>query len=200
MSNWVFPLVTARDVSLGASDSALAVDGWAHTGLKVASLAPGAGRRRRASRSRRGADRGPAHRLLHRNSGRHRLQAGRVQQRLHRPLRRVVLRRINKAVTFTSADGARVAVATAQTCSACTTRPVTANQHCSSEAPRNHHSPIDSIAHAAWVHPTGPLSAPARPGTGRRCSWPSAWGKAGCGGPRGGSLDKGLLRPYPGRE
>jgi len=47
MSNWVYPLGSARDgvwdVSLGTSDSALAVDGWAHTGLKVATLEPGAG-------------------------------------------------------------------------------------------------------------------------------------------------------------
>jgi len=46
MANWVYPLGSAAegswDVSLGTSDSALAVDGWAHTGLKVATLAAGA--------------------------------------------------------------------------------------------------------------------------------------------------------------
>jgi len=46
MANWVYPLGSAADgswdVSLGTSDSALKVDGWAHTGLKVATLEPGA--------------------------------------------------------------------------------------------------------------------------------------------------------------
>lgn len=46
MANWVYPLGTANDgdwdISLGTSDSALAVDGWAHTGLKVATLVAGA--------------------------------------------------------------------------------------------------------------------------------------------------------------
>lgn len=46
MTNWVYPLGTASDgawqVSLGASDSAVSVPDWAHTGLRVASLAPGA--------------------------------------------------------------------------------------------------------------------------------------------------------------
>jgi 5-deoxy-glucuronate isomerase len=46
MAEWVYPLGTAADgdwqVSLGAHDSSTAVGGWAHTGLKVAELAPGA--------------------------------------------------------------------------------------------------------------------------------------------------------------
>lgn len=45
MNNWVYPLGSAADgvwdVSLGTSDSALAIDGWAHTGLKVATIAAG---------------------------------------------------------------------------------------------------------------------------------------------------------------
>jgi 5-deoxy-glucuronate isomerase len=45
MANWVYPLGSAAegswDVSLGTSDSALKVNGWAHTGLKVATLAAG---------------------------------------------------------------------------------------------------------------------------------------------------------------
>ncbi|MFP5368967.1 MAG: 5-deoxy-glucuronate isomerase, partial [Actinomycetes bacterium] len=45
MTNWVYPLGTAADgkwdVSIGTSDSSLAVDGWAHTGLKVATMAAG---------------------------------------------------------------------------------------------------------------------------------------------------------------
>lgn len=45
MTDWIYPAGSAADgdwsVSLGAHDSATAVDGWAHTGLKVAELAPG---------------------------------------------------------------------------------------------------------------------------------------------------------------
>jgi len=45
MTDWIYPAGSATDgdwsVSLGAHDSATAVDGWAHTGLKVAELAPG---------------------------------------------------------------------------------------------------------------------------------------------------------------
>lgn len=46
MTNWVYPLGTAADgkwdISIGTSDSSLAVDGWAHTGLKVATVPAGA--------------------------------------------------------------------------------------------------------------------------------------------------------------
>ncbi|NUS34999.1 MAG: 5-deoxy-glucuronate isomerase [Pseudarthrobacter sp.] len=46
MTNWVYPLGSAADdewdVSIGTSDSSLTVDGWAHTGLKVATLPAGA--------------------------------------------------------------------------------------------------------------------------------------------------------------
>lgn len=46
MTDWVYPLGSAReenwDISLGTSDSSTIVDGWAHTGLKVATLEPGA--------------------------------------------------------------------------------------------------------------------------------------------------------------
>jgi 5-deoxy-glucuronate isomerase len=46
MANWVYPLGSAAegswDISLGTADSALDVAGWAHTGLKVATLAAGA--------------------------------------------------------------------------------------------------------------------------------------------------------------
>ncbi|KSU66162.1 5-deoxy-glucuronate isomerase [Arthrobacter sp. NIO-1057] len=44
MADWIYPAGSAThgdwSISLGAHDSALAVDGWAHTGLKVAELAP----------------------------------------------------------------------------------------------------------------------------------------------------------------
>ena len=46
MAEWVYPYGKAADgdwqVSLGAHDSSTTVDGWAHTGLKVTTLAPGA--------------------------------------------------------------------------------------------------------------------------------------------------------------
>jgi 5-deoxy-glucuronate isomerase len=46
MAEWVYPLGSAADgcwdISLGTSDSTLPVKGWAHTGLKVATLAAGA--------------------------------------------------------------------------------------------------------------------------------------------------------------
>ncbi len=46
MTNWVYPLGSAADgswdISLGTSDSTAAVEGWAHTGLKVATLDAGA--------------------------------------------------------------------------------------------------------------------------------------------------------------
>jgi 5-deoxy-glucuronate isomerase len=46
MTNWVYPLGTAADgdwdISLGTSDSSAAVEGWVHTGLKVATMEPGA--------------------------------------------------------------------------------------------------------------------------------------------------------------
>ena len=45
MTNWVYPRGTAKDgdwdISLGTSDSITEVEGWAHTGLKVATLLPG---------------------------------------------------------------------------------------------------------------------------------------------------------------
>lgn len=46
MAEWVYPLGSASEgdwqVSLGAQDSRLAVQGWEHTGIKVAELRPGA--------------------------------------------------------------------------------------------------------------------------------------------------------------
>lgn len=44
MTEWIYPAGSAADgdwsISLGAHDSAVEVEGWAHTGLKVAQLAP----------------------------------------------------------------------------------------------------------------------------------------------------------------
>lgn len=45
MTDWIYPAGSAADgdwsVSLGAHDSTMSVEGWAHTGLKVAELSPG---------------------------------------------------------------------------------------------------------------------------------------------------------------
>ncbi|MFJ2317464.1 5-deoxy-glucuronate isomerase [Glutamicibacter sp. NPDC087661] len=45
MTDWIYPAGSAANgewsISLGAHDSAVSIDGWAHTGLKVAELAPG---------------------------------------------------------------------------------------------------------------------------------------------------------------
>ncbi len=47
MTNWVYPPSGSAadgvwDISLGTSDSAIAIDGWEHTGLKVATIPAGA--------------------------------------------------------------------------------------------------------------------------------------------------------------
>ena len=45
MTQWVYPSGTSGQgewsISLGGNDSALSIDGWRYTGLKVAHLAPG---------------------------------------------------------------------------------------------------------------------------------------------------------------
>jgi 5-deoxy-glucuronate isomerase len=127
MANWVYPLGSAADgswdVSLGTSDSALEVDGWAHTGLKVATLAAGAAVELPAA----GEERivvplsgsftatvdGQDYRL-----------AGRASV-FHGPSD-VLYTGTDKAVTISSADGGRVAVATAPAKTSYPTRLVTA--------------------------------------------------------------------------
>lgn len=114
MANWVYPLGSAADgnwdVSLGTSDSALKVDGWAHTGLKVATLAagaavvlPAAGEERIVvplSGSFSAAVDGQDFEL----AGRASVFSGPSD---------VLYTGVEKAVTISSADGGRVAIATA---------------------------------------------------------------------------------------
>ncbi|MEK0154051.1 5-deoxy-glucuronate isomerase [Arthrobacter oryzae] len=127
MANWVYPLGSAADgswdISLGTSDSAVEVDGWAHTGLKVATLAAGAAVELPAA----GEERivvplngsftatvdGQDYRL-----------AGRASV-FHGPSD-VLYTGTQKAVTISSSDGGRVAVATAPAKTSYPTRLVTA--------------------------------------------------------------------------
>src|SRR6478735_2752238 len=79
MTNWVYPLGTAADgtwdISIGTSDSSLTVDGWAHTGLKVSTLAAGAAVELPAA---------DEERILHRDRGRHGLSPRRAAVRFRR--------------------------------------------------------------------------------------------------------------------
>ena len=127
MTNWTYPLGTARDghwdVSLGTSDSSLAVDGWAHTGLKVATLAPGATVELPAATEERivvplnGAFTATVDGTAYELAGRANVFTGPSD---------VLYSGINKSVTITSADGGRVAIATAPARNCHPTRLVTA--------------------------------------------------------------------------
>ncbi|HEY9357546.1 MAG TPA: 5-deoxy-glucuronate isomerase [Arthrobacter sp.] len=127
MANWVYPLGSAADgswdVSLGTSDSALTVDGWAHTGLKVATLAAGAAVELPAAGEERivvplsgsftAAVDGEDHVLKGRASV------------FHGPSD-VLYTGTGKSLTISSADGGRVAIATAPAKTSYPTRLVTA--------------------------------------------------------------------------
>jgi 5-deoxy-glucuronate isomerase len=127
MTDWVYPLGSARDgdwdLSLGASDSAIEVDGWAHTGLKVATLAPGAAVELPATAEERivvplsGAFTVTVDGTAHELAGRSSVFAGPSD---------VLYSGIDKAVTISSADGGRVAVASAPARNGYPTRLVTA--------------------------------------------------------------------------
>jgi len=127
MSNWVYPLGTAGDgiwdVSIGTSDSTLAVDGWAHTGLKVATLTPGAvvelpaGGEERIVVPLNGAF------IVTVNDSQYTLEGrGSV---FHGPTD-VLYTGIDKAITISSTEGGRVAVATAPAAAEYPTRLITA--------------------------------------------------------------------------
>lgn len=114
MANWVYPLGTAKDgdwdISIGTSDSSLAVDGWSHTGLKVATLLAG------AIVSIPAAD---EERIIIPLSGSFNATVDGVEYRLngrvsvfHGPSD-VLYTGTGQAVTVSSPDGGRVAVATA---------------------------------------------------------------------------------------
>jgi 5-deoxy-glucuronate isomerase len=114
MANWVYPLGSAADgswdVSLGTSGSAVEVDGWAHTGLKVATLEPGAAVELPAA----GEERlvvplsGSFTAVV---DGRDFQLAGRAS--VFSGPSDVLYTGSEKAVTISSADGGRVAIATA---------------------------------------------------------------------------------------
>jgi 5-deoxy-glucuronate isomerase len=114
MADWVFPLGSARDrhwdISLGTADSSITVDGWAHTGLKVATLAPGATVTLAAAAEERivvplnGAFTVTIDGTDYSLVGRPSVFAGPTD---------VVYSGINKTVTIASDDGGRVAIATA---------------------------------------------------------------------------------------
>ena len=114
MAEWVYPLGSAAegcwDVSLGTSDSKLAVQGWEHTGLKVATLAPGAAVELPAAAEERiviplsGAFTVTVDGLDHPLAGRASVFSGPTD---------VLYSGTDKAVTVSSSDGGRVAIATA---------------------------------------------------------------------------------------
>ncbi|MCX8454172.1 5-deoxy-glucuronate isomerase [Paenarthrobacter ureafaciens] len=127
MANWVYPLGSAADgkwdISLGTSDSSLAVDGWAHTGLKVATLAAGSAVELSAA---------VEERIVVPLSGSFTVTVDGEQYRLqgrqsvfHGPSD-VLYTGIEKAVTISSNDGGRVAVATAPAKASYPTRLITA--------------------------------------------------------------------------
>ncbi|WP_430297855.1 5-deoxy-glucuronate isomerase [Sinomonas sp. B1-1] len=114
MAEWVYPLGTAKDgdwqVSLGAHDSSTAVDGWEHTGLKVAELAPGASVSLEAAGEERivvplaGAFEVTVDGVVHSLRGRASVFAGPSD---------VLYTGIGRSVEISSAQGGRVAVALA---------------------------------------------------------------------------------------
>ncbi len=114
MTNWVYPLGSAADgnwdISLGTSDSAVEVPGWAHTGLKVATLAAGAVIELPAAAEERIAI--PLSGSFSAAVGGHDYQlAGRAS--VFSGPSDVLYTGTNTAVTIGSADGGRVAIATA---------------------------------------------------------------------------------------
>lgn len=129
MTDWVYPAGTATDgawqTSIGAADSQLDVAGWAHTGIKIAQLAPGESLSMPAAAEERiivplqgaftAAVDGQDHELAGRSSV------------FHGPSD-VLYTGINTAVTVSSVAGGRFAVALAPAEAAYPTRLVTAAQ------------------------------------------------------------------------
>jgi 5-deoxy-glucuronate isomerase len=129
MANWVYPLGSAADgswdVSLGTADSALKVDGWAHTGLKIATLEPGAAVELSASDEERivvplnGSFAADVDGVDFQLAGRNSVFSGPSD---------VLYTGTGKALTISSADGGRVAVASAPAKTSYPTRLVTAGE------------------------------------------------------------------------
>lgn len=129
MNNWVYPLGSASedqwDVSLGTADSSTAINGWTHTGLKVATLKPGTAVELPAA----GEERivvplngrftvtveGEAYDL----AGRPHVFSGPTD---------VLYSGIHKAITISSDAGGRVAIATAPARNGYPTRHITATE------------------------------------------------------------------------
>lgn len=114
MAEWVYPLGTASegewDVSLGTAGSSLAVEGWEHTGLKVATLAAGAAVELSTAAEERiviplsGAFTVSVDGIKYELTGRPNVFSGPSD---------VLYSGTGKALTITTADGGRVAIATA---------------------------------------------------------------------------------------
>ncbi len=127
MNNWVYPAGSAGegpwDISLGTADSTAAIDGWAHTGLKVATLKPGAAVALPAEGEERivvplsGSFTAVVDGDNYRLAGRPSVFSGPTD---------VLYTGVQKAVTISSDDGGRVAIATAPAHISHPTRHVTA--------------------------------------------------------------------------
>ncbi|WP_434617861.1 5-deoxy-glucuronate isomerase [Arthrobacter sp. A5] len=127
MTKWVYPLGSARDgdwdISLGSSGSTANIEGWAHTGLNVATLEPGAPVTMPAVGEERivvplnGAFTVTVDGIGYPLAGRASVFTGPSD---------VLYSGIGKALTISSADGGRVAVVTAPARRSYPTRLVTA--------------------------------------------------------------------------
>ncbi|WP_314192295.1 5-deoxy-glucuronate isomerase [uncultured Arthrobacter sp.] len=114
MTKWFYPKGSATegiwDISIGTVGSALTVDGWAHTGLKVASLAAGATVEFPAAAEERivvplsGAFTVTVEGEKNQLAGRDNVFSGPTD---------VLYSGVDKEITITSVDGGRVAIATA---------------------------------------------------------------------------------------
>lgn len=127
MANWVYPLGTAAqgnwDISLGTSDSTVEVEGWAHTGLKVATLGASAAVELPAADEERIIIPLNGSFTVAVDGGEYRL-AGRTN--VFSGPSDVLYTGTGKAATISSADGGRVAVATAPAKASYPTRLITA--------------------------------------------------------------------------
>ncbi|UTT39645.1 5-deoxy-glucuronate isomerase [Glutamicibacter mishrai] len=115
MADWIYPAGSAThgdwSISLGAHDSALAVDGWAHTGLKVAELAPGQSIQLDAAAEERIVVPLSGASFTVSVDGQEHVLAGRAS--VFNGPSDVLYTGINKAITITAEHGGRVALALA---------------------------------------------------------------------------------------
>ena len=115
MADWIYPAGSAThgdwSISLGAHDSALEVDGWAHTGLKVAELAPGQSIQLDAAAEERIVVPLSGVSFTVSVDGQEHVLAGRAS--VFNGPSDVLYTGINKAITITAEQGGRVALALA---------------------------------------------------------------------------------------